>query len=104
MTTTLVAAQLEALDFPCHRLRQLAAESHFPRNFVRYEPLFDVLANFRRQFLRALRIPAQYHMRDGIRKSALVGRADHRGFRRATSADFRIPSRMWYCAGMKVRA
>src|SRR5207247_6078329 len=72
MTTTLVAAQLEALDFPCHRLRQLAAESHFPRNFVRYEPRFDVLANFRRQFLRALRIPAQYHMRDGIRKSAHV--------------------------------
>jgi len=30
------AAQLEPLNFPRHRFRQLAAESHFARHFVRY--------------------------------------------------------------------
>src|SRR6267154_2022985 len=74
------AAQFEALDFSCRCFRQLAAESHFPRHFVRYEPRFDVLANLRRQFLRTLRIPAQHHMRDGIRKSPLIGRAHHGRF------------------------
>src|SRR5438552_7620415 len=73
------AAQFEALDFSRYGFRQLRAESHFSRNFVRYEPRFDVLANFRRQLFRSLRIPTQYHVGDGIRESALIGRANHRG-------------------------
>ena len=39
-----------------------------------------MLANFRRQLFRSLRIPAQHHMRHGIRQSPLVGRSHNRCF------------------------
>src|SRR5882762_8615530 len=74
------AAQFEALNFPRHGLRQLATESYFARHFVRYEPRFDVLANFRRQLFRSFTLRAQYHVRHGIAKSTLINRADHGGF------------------------
>src|SRR5260370_843333 len=71
------AAQFEALNFSRYRFRKLAAESHFARHFVGYEPRFDVVANFGRQFFRALNGASQYHVRHGIRKASLVGRANH---------------------------
>src|SRR5439155_20767459 len=66
------AAQLEALNFSCHSLRQLAAESHFTRYFVRNETRFDVLANFRCQLFRSLALRAQHHMRHRIHQTARI--------------------------------
>src|SRR5207244_9030736 len=62
------AAQLETLNFSRHRFRQFAAKSHFARHFVRDEPRFDVLADFRRQFLRALHAPEHPHNRPRTRQ------------------------------------
>src|SRR5712692_1802568 len=80
------AAQFEALNFSRRRFRQFAAKSHFARHFVRYEPRFHVLANFRRKFFRALDVSTQHYVRHGIRKAPLVRRANHGGF-----GDVRVP-------------
>ena len=73
-------AQLEALNLPCRRFRQVGDEFDPARIFIRGEPAFDMLLQCCRQLRGVFYVRAKNDIRLGFNQAIFIGLRNDCGF------------------------